>query len=44
MMEPGQSEVAVGRALADGYRDRVHLATKLPYHIATWHVLVAAAF
>lgn len=26
----GHSERIVGRALADGYRDRVHLATKLP--------------
>ena len=30
LSEPGESEGAVGRALADGYRDRVHLATKLP--------------
>ena len=29
---PGQSEPFVGRALADGYRERVYLATKLP----TW--------
>jgi predicted aldo/keto reductase-like oxidoreductase len=28
--EFGQSEGAVGRALADGYRERVHIATKLP--------------
>jgi uncharacterized protein len=30
MTEHGQSEGAVGRALGEGYRDRVHLATKLP--------------
>lgn len=30
--EPGQSEAFVGRALRDGYRERVLLATKLP----TW--------
>jgi predicted aldo/keto reductase-like oxidoreductase len=30
--EPGQSEPFVGRALADGYRERVLLATKMP----TW--------
>ncbi len=30
--EPGQSEPFVGRALAGGYREKVHLATKLP----TW--------
>ncbi len=30
--EPGHSELFVARALKDGYRDRVHLATKLP----TW--------
>jgi len=30
MTEPGQSERVVGEALAGGYRERVHLATKLP--------------
>jgi len=36
----GKSEILVGRALKDGYRDKVHLATKLP----VWHVKTAADF
>ncbi len=32
MGQPGESEPAVGRILSGGWRDRVHLATKLP----TW--------
>jgi predicted aldo/keto reductase-like oxidoreductase len=28
--QPGESEPFVGRALADGYRDKVNIATKLP--------------
>lgn len=32
-MKPGQSEPFVARALADGYRDKVLLATKLPLWI-----------
>ena len=36
----GESEPFLGRALADGYRERVHLATKLP----SWLVRSAADF
>jgi hypothetical protein len=36
----GRSEVVVGRALADGYRQRVKLATKLP----SWRVKTADDF
>ena len=36
----GQSEIVVGRALQDGYRARVRLATKLPH----WHVTTPADF
>ena len=35
-----QSEIVLGKALADGYRDRVKLVTKLP----TWDVKEAADF
>ena len=31
--QAGESEPFVGEALAGGWRDRVHLATKLPVHI-----------
>jgi predicted aldo/keto reductase-like oxidoreductase len=36
----GRSEVVLGKALADGYRGRVKLVTKMP----TWHVKEAADF
>ena len=36
----GRSEVVLGKALADGYRERVKLVTKMP----TWHVKEAGDF